>query len=151
MKATTMSPKGGKPSLRRTGRDTDGSTDWREETLECLRRVIMGAVPDIIEEQKWKKPSNPEGVPVWYHDGIICLGNTLKNSVRLTFPYGAQVRDPTKLFNSRLDSKTTRAVDFFQDGTLDEAAVSDLIRGAARVNASIARERAARAKAPKRR
>ena len=97
MKATTKRPNKGNISSRRPGTKSEPTADWREETLSRLRGLILAADPEIVEEQKWKKPSNPEGVPVWYHDGIICLGNTLKNSVRLTFPYGAEMHDPSKL------------------------------------------------------
>lgn len=110
----------------------------------------MAADSEIVEEWKWKKPSNPEGVPVWSHDGIICIGNVLKASVRLTFPYGVQMHDRTKLFNTRFNSKTVRGIDFFEGESLDEKALSELIVDAARVNASISRDRAARAKAGKR-
>src|SRR5204863_305339 len=79
---------------------------WRGERLSQLRALIRGADPGVIEEVKWKKPSRPEGVPVWSHDGIVCIGEALKNAVRLTFPKGAQLRDPKGLFNTRLDSKT---------------------------------------------
>lgn len=82
---------------------------WRGETLARLRASIKRASPSVVEEVKWKKPSNPAGVPVWSRDGIICIGEALKNSVRLTFPKGALIADPKKLFNARLDSKTVRA------------------------------------------
>jgi hypothetical protein len=83
---------------------------------------------------KWKKPSKPEGVPVWMHDGNICIADTLKNAVRLTFPFGAKVKDPNKLFNTRLDSKTVRAIDFFEDSAVDSAALTTLVRAAVKVN-----------------
>ena len=83
--------------------------DWRGEMLSRLRALIKQADPALVEEVKWKKPSRPEGVPVWSHDGILCFCDTLKNAVRLTFPKGAQMKDPQKLFNTRLDSKTVRA------------------------------------------
>src|SRR5580658_10670290 len=84
--------------------------DWRGETLARLRALVKKADPDIVEEVKWKKPSRPEGVPVWSHDGIVCIGEMLKNAVRLTFPKGAQDEDTKKLFNARLDSKSVRAI-----------------------------------------
>lgn len=93
----------------------------------------------MIEEVKWKKPSNPMGVPVWSHDGIICVGETLKNAVRLTFPKGAEIKDPRKLFNTRLDSKTVRAIDFHEADIVDEAALRSLILEAVRQNTSKAR------------
>ncbi len=88
-----------------------GLGDWRGETLARLRASISRASPEVVEEVKWKKPSNPAGVPVWSHDGIVCIGDALKNSVRLTFPKGPLIADPKKLFNARLDSKTNRAID----------------------------------------
>jgi hypothetical protein len=96
--------------------------------------LIRKAGPALIEEVKWKKPSNPMGVPVWSHDGIICIADTLKNAVRLTFPQGAQMKDPKKLFNTRLDSKTVRAIDFHEGDPVDEAALKALILEAMRLN-----------------
>ena len=112
---------------------TDG---WRGENLAQLRALIKEADPALVEEVKWKKPSKPEGVPVWSHDGIICVADTLKNALRLTFPNGAQIKDPTKLFNTRLDSKTVRAIDFYKDGTLDAAALKALILEVVELNRS---------------
>ena len=109
--------------------------DWRGRKLTQLRALIQKADPGVIEEVKWKKPSNPMGVPVWSHDGILCVADTLKNAVRLTFPKGAQLKDPKKLFNTRLDSKTVRAIDFHEDDTLDEAALQALLLDAIRLNA----------------
>jgi hypothetical protein len=88
----------------------------------------------LEEEVKWKKPSNPMGVPVWSHDGIICIGEALKSAVRLTFPKGAQIKDPKKLFNTRLDSKTVRAIDFRESDSINEAALENLIRAAISLN-----------------
>lgn len=92
--------------------------------------------PGMVEEVKWKKPSRPEGVPVWSHDGIVCIGESLKNAVRLTFPKGAGVKDPKRLFNTRLDSKTVRAIDFHEDDKVDEAAVVALVQAAVALNES---------------
>ncbi len=108
--------------------------DWRGKKLSQLRALIKKADPAVIEEVKWKKPSNPMGVPVWSLDGIICVADTLKNAVRLTFPKGAQMKDPKKLFNTRLDSKTVRAIDFHEDDTIDEAALKALILHAVVLN-----------------
>lgn len=110
--------------------------DWRGKKLSQLRALIRKADPAAIEEVKWKKPSRPSGVPVWSHDGIICVADTLKNAVRLTFPKGAQVKDPKKLFNTRLDSKTVRAIDFFDGTDIDEPALIELIHDAADLNIS---------------
>ena len=115
--------------------------DWRGKRLSQLRAVIKKADPALVEEVKWKKPSKPMGVPVWSHDGIICVADTLKSAVRLTFPKGAQMKDPKKLFNTRLDSKTVRAIDFYEDATVDEAALKALILDAVRLNTSKERER----------
>lgn len=110
--------------------------DWHGEKLSVLRNLILKADSGIIEEVKWKKPSNPLGVPVWSHQGIVCIGNILKNAVRLTFPYGAQLKDPKKLFNTRLDSKTVRAIDYFEDDDVHEAALKAIILEAVKLNAS---------------
>src|SRR5215213_5280743 len=85
--------------------------DWQGEMLARVRTLIKQADPDVVEEVKWRKPSKPAGVPVWSHDGILCVADTLKNAVRLTFPKGAQLKDPKKLFNTRLDGNTVRAID----------------------------------------
>jgi hypothetical protein len=114
--------------------------DWRGRKLSQLRALIRKAHPAVVEEVKWKKPSNPMGVPVWSHDGIICIADTLKNSVRLTFPKGAQMKDPKKLFNTRLDSKTVRAIDFHEGDTVDDAALKALIFDAVRLNLSKGRD-----------
>ncbi len=115
--------------------------DWRGKKLAQLRAVIIKTDPAVVEEVKWKKPSKPSGVPVWSHDGIICVADTLKNAVRLTFPKGAQVKDPKKLFNTRLDSKTVRAIDFYEDDTVDESALKALVREAVKLNSPKTRER----------
>ena len=98
--------------------------------------MIKKADPAVVEEVKWKKPSRPEGVPVWSHKGNVCLADTLKYAVRLTFPKGAQIKDPQKLFNTRLDSKTVRAIDFHEDDIVNEAALKTLILNAVKVNMS---------------
>lgn len=108
--------------------------DWRGKKLAQLRALIRKADPAVVEEVKWKKPSKPSGVPVWSHDGNICIADTLKNAVRLTFPKGAQMKDPKGLFNTRLDSKTVRAIDFFEGETVDEAGLKALILEAVKLN-----------------
>jgi hypothetical protein len=115
--------------------------DWRGRKLAQLRALVKAADPSVVEEVKWKKPSNPMGVPVWSHDGIVCIGETLKNAVRLTFPKGAQLKDPKKLFNARLDSNSVRAIDFVEAEAVDEPALKALIQKAVALNASKARER----------
>jgi hypothetical protein len=111
------------------------SGDWRGESLSRLRGIVLAAGPAAAEEVKWKKPSRPEGVPVWSADGIVCTGEMLKNAVRLTFPKGARMKDPDKLFNARMDSGSVRAIDFRDGEKLPEAALSALIVEAASLNA----------------
>jgi hypothetical protein len=117
--------------------------DWRGKKLSELRGVIRKADPGVVEEVKWKKPSRPSGVPVWSHEGMLCVADTLKNAVRLTFPKGAQMKDPKKLFNTRLDSKTVRAIDFHEDETVDESALKALILEAVGLNVAKEQERQA--------
>lgn len=112
------------------------TNDWRGKMLSDLRAVINKADNNLIEEVKWKKPSKPSGVPVWSHGGIICVCDTLKNAVRLTFPKGAQVKDPKKLFNTRLDSKTIRAIDFVEGIAINEPALTAIILEAVSLNKS---------------
>jgi hypothetical protein len=119
-------------------KETEG---WRGRKLAQLRAVIKQADPAIVEEVKWKMPSRPEGVPVWSHAGILCIADTLKNAVRLTFPKGAQLKDPRKLFNTRLESKTVRAIDFHEGDTVNEAALKALILAAVRLNMPKERKR----------
>ena len=110
-------------------------SDWRGDLLERLRGMIMGADPDIIEEVKWRKASNPDGVPVWWLGGMICTGETYRDKVKLTFANGASLDDPNKLFNSSLDGGTRRAIDFHEGDKVDEAALKDLVRDAVAFNA----------------
>jgi hypothetical protein len=112
--------------------------DWRSETMARIRRLIQAADPDVVEERKWKKPSNPAGIPVWYHDGIICTGETYKEHLRLTFADGASLKDPSGLFNANLEG-VTRAIVIHEGDKLDEAAFKSLIRAAAAWNASSGR------------
>lgn len=108
--------------------------DWRGAKLAQLRAIILAADPAIIEEVKWKKPSKPEGVAVWVSNGNLCMADILKNAVRLNFPKGAQISDPKGLFNTRLDSKTVRAIDFFENGEIDASALKQLIIEAVALN-----------------
>src|SRR5919198_275868 len=107
--------------------------DWRGETLSKVRGVIKEADPDIDEEWKWVKPTNP-GTPVWSHDGIICTGETYKNVVKLTFFNGASLNDPSGLFNSSLEGKVRRAIDIKENDEINEGALKDLIREAVALN-----------------
>jgi hypothetical protein len=109
---------------------------WRGRRLADLRALIKNADAGIVEEVKWKKPSNPTGVPVWSRDGIVCVGEALKNAVRLTFPKGALLKDPKKLFNARLEGSAVRAIDFSESAAVDEAALKALIQEGVRLNAS---------------
>ena len=108
--------------------------NWKGELLEQLRAVILSASKDITEEVKWKMPSKPLGSPTWEADGIVCVADFLKNAVRLTFPKGAQLADPKNLFNSRLDSKTVRAIDFYENEKLNIAALKALIKAGVSAN-----------------
>ncbi len=113
-------------------RDLD---DWRGEMLGRLRAVIKRADPDVLEEWKWKKATNP-GVPVWSHDGIICTGETYKSVVKMTFARGAALEDPSGLFNSSLEGNVRRAIDFHDGDRVDEKALEVLIRSAVALNVS---------------
>lgn len=110
--------------------------DWRGKTLARMRALIKQADPDVVEEVKWRKPSNPAGIPVWSHDGIICTGETYKDKVKLTFAKGAALRDPSRLFNSSLDGNARRAIDIRERGKIDERAFKALIRAAVAFNTS---------------
>ncbi|HUA95914.1 MAG TPA: DUF1801 domain-containing protein [Acidimicrobiales bacterium] len=110
------------------------SGDWRGETLARLRAIVLSASPTLVEDVKWKKPSKPEGVPVWSAHGIVCVGEMLKNAVRLTFPKGARLQDPERLFNARLDSASVRAVDLAEGEKVPVAALRALVRQAVRLN-----------------
>jgi len=110
------------------------SPDWRAELLDRIRLLIREADVDVVEEVKWRKPSNPAGVPVWSHDGIICTGETYKDKVKITFANGASLPDPKGLFNSSLEGNTRRAIDISEDDTIDEKAIKALIRAAVALN-----------------
>lgn len=140
MKTSTSLPRKGNSPSQQIDAIIKKSGDWRSKTLSQLRTLVKEADSAVIEEVKWKKPSNLMGVPVWSHDGIICIGEALKNAVRLTFPKGALVKDPNKLFNTRLDSKSVRAIDFREGDMVAEAALQALILEAVGLNKSKARE-----------
>ena len=103
--------------------------DWRGETLAQIRALIKQALPDVVEEWKWR------GVPVWYHDGMICTGETYKSVVKMTFGKGASLEDPAGLFNSSLEGNSRRAIDLAQGDQIDEEALKSLVRDAAALNA----------------
>jgi hypothetical protein len=107
--------------------------DWRGKTLAKVREIIHAADPEIVEEWKWAKATNP-GTPVWSHGGIVCTGETYKNVVKMTFAKGAALEDPSGLFNSSLGGNVRRAIDIHQGEKVDEAALKDLIRAAVALN-----------------
>ena len=114
-----------------------GMDDWRGETLGRVRALIRKADPEVVEEVKWRKPSNAmSGVPVWSHDGLLCTGETYRDKVKLTFAKGASLDDPSGLFNSSLEGGTRRAIDLHRGDELDEKAFTALIRSAVALNAA---------------
>jgi hypothetical protein len=139
MKKTNSSSKEGRRGDSRTrlidARNTEQS-DWRRETLARIRKLINEADPEVVEEVKWRKPSNPAGVPVWSHDGIICTGETYKNVVKMTFAKGASLADPSGLFNASLEAGTRRAIDIHEGDKINEKALKALIRAAVALNTS---------------
>lgn len=110
------------------------SDDWRLRTLTRIRTLIVRAAPDVMEEVKWRKPSNPDGVPVWSDHGMLCTGETYRDKVKLTFAHGASLADPTRLFNASLDAGTRRAIDIRKGDAIDEAAFMALIASAVAFN-----------------
>ena len=110
--------------------------DWRGAMLSRIRELTKQAAPEVVEEIKWRKPSNPFGVPVWSHDGIMFTGETYKDKVKLTFAKGASLEDPAGLFNSSLEGKARRAIDLQEGDGVDEEAFKALVRSAAELNAS---------------
>jgi hypothetical protein len=117
------------PTARTTG-------DWREETLDRVRALILEADPGMVEERKWKKPSNKmQGVPTWSHHGLVCTGETYKNYVKLTFAKGASLPDPSRIFNASLEGGTRRAIDIHEGDTLNARAFKSLIKAAVAHNA----------------
>lgn len=119
---------------RQIGSSSKALNDWRVTMIARLRELIKEADPDVVEEVKWRKPTNPAGVPVWYHDGIICTGETYKSHVKLTFAKGAALKDSSGLFNASLDGNRTRAIDFHEGDKVDEAAFKSLICAAVALN-----------------
>jgi hypothetical protein len=115
--------------------------DWRGDVLARVRALIRQADPDVVEEVKWRKPSNMLGVPVWEHDGIVCTGETYKDKVKLTFAKGAALKDPSGLFNSSLEGNIRRAIDIHEGDKIDEKALKALIRAAVALNTSSVTQR----------
>ena len=110
--------------------------DWRDETIAKVRTLIKEADPEVVETVKWRKPSNPSGVPVWEREGIVCTGETYKNYVKLTFARGAALKDPSKLFNTGLEGNLRRAIDIHEGETIDGQAFKALVRAAVALNRS---------------
>jgi hypothetical protein len=131
----TSEPESGTPSELIDAK-IEELADWRGGTLSRIRGLIHQAVPEIVEEIKWRKPSNPFGVPVWSHDGVLLTGEIYKDKVKLTFFQGASLEDRAGLFNSSLEGKTRRAIDLRQGDDIDEEAFKTLVRSAAQLNAS---------------
>ncbi len=134
-----------KPTAKKTNQESPSGLidarikelrDWRGKTLSRIRTLIKQAAPDVVEEVKWKKPSNPAGVPVWSHDGMICTGETYKDHVKVTFARGAALKDPSRLFNSSLKGKARRAIDICEGDKIDEKAFKTLICAAVFLNKS---------------
>ena len=108
--------------------------DWRGEALARMRKLIKDADPDIVEEVKWRKPSNPNGVPVWEHDGLVCTGETYKAAVKLTFANGAALLDPDGVFNASLDGNQRRALDIHEGDKINATAFKALVKAAVKLN-----------------
>ena len=126
-----------KPKARKAKKSSRPSkplNDWRVETLSRMRELLLKADPALVEERKWKKPSNPAGVPTWSRDGIVCTGETYKNVVKLTFARGASLPDPKRLFNSSLEGNLRRAIDIPEGETVDATAFKALVRAAVALN-----------------
>ncbi len=136
MKKTKSGSKEGRGDSPSPEIDAKQPSDWRGEMLARIRMLIRQADPKVVEEVKWRKPSNPAGVPVWSHDGIICTGETYKNAVKMTFANGALLPDPSGLFNSSLEGNIRRAIDFHEGDKIDEKALMALIRAAVALNTS---------------
>jgi hypothetical protein len=138
-KSTPARPVPAKKSTAPKGEDPSQPDDWRVATLGRIRRLIKQADPEAVEERKWRKPGNPEGVPVWSHDGMICTGEIYKNHVKITLAKGASLKDPSHLFNSSLDGNVRRAIDIQDGEKIDEKAFKALIRAAVALNGASAR------------
>ena len=135
-----------KPKTKPKAKGGRDQADWREETLTRMRALIREADPEAIEERKWKKAANPDGVPVWYHHGIVCTGETYKQAVKLTFAKGASLPDPRHLFNAGLESASRRAIDIHEGEEVDASAFKALIRAAVALNTSAGKATPGRAR-----
>lgn len=141
-KSSPKSGATGKKASRPTDRPDRESGDWREDTLARMRALILEADPEMIEERKWRKPSNKmAGIPVWSHNGIVCTGETYKKVVKLTFAGGASIPDPAHLFNSSLEGNTRRAIDIHEGEQVDARAFKALVKAAVAQNGPPAKKR----------
>lgn len=122
-----------------TGTMPKAATDWKAEAVSRFRRLIKEALPDAVEEVKWRKPSKPGGVPVWYQDGMVCHVEAFKEDVRMTFVRGASIADPKELFDPRIGRNAMRAILIREGDAFDDEGIRALLRAAARCNASLAR------------
>lgn len=120
---------------------TPPSTDWRETTLSRMRTLILEADPEMVEERKWRKASNPDGVPTWSHGGLVCTGETYRASVKLTFAHGASLPDPAGLFNASLEAGTRRAIDIHEGDKINARAFKALVKAAVALNAPSPKKR----------
>jgi hypothetical protein len=125
-----MTPPKAKAKSKKKSAAAATAGDWRDTTLQRMRELILEADPAMEEERKWKKATNPAGVPVFSHDGIVCTGERYKNAVKLTFMHGASLPDPKKLFNAGFDGNVRRAIDIPEGGTVDAGAFKALIKAA---------------------
>ena len=138
-KSASKAAKGGDSPAQLIDAKIKALGDWRGETLARVRKLIKEADPSVVEEVKWRKPSNPLGVPVWEHAGILCTGETYKDAVKLTFAKGAALKDPACLFNASLEGNTRRAIDIHEGDKIDAKALQALIRAAVALNTSKAK------------
>jgi hypothetical protein len=128
-------------SAATSGKKAGESADWREAMISRIRKLIQQADPGVVEERKWAKASNPDGVPTWSHDGLICTGETYKDHVKVTFAKGGSLKDPAKLFNSGTEGAVRRAIDLHEGDKLDEKSFVALIRDAVALNQSSTRRK----------
>lgn len=133
-----------------TGKTSAPPTDWRAEALARVRALILAAAPGVVEERKWRKPSNPSGVAAWSLGGLICTGETYRDKVKLTFAKGAALPDPKGLFNAGLDGTVRRALDIREGDALDEKAFRQLVAAAVKANAAPAKSAVRSRKIPPR-
>lgn len=127
-------PKRSVKTPKKAAAEGPSSGGWRRETLARMRKLILEAAPDMVEERKWVKPSTPSGVPVWSHDGIVCTGEVYKDKVKLTFARGASLPDPAHLFNASLEGNTRRAIDIHEGERLEARAFKALVKAAVALN-----------------